>query len=132
MEPILKPLTIKVSELDPEQCRTVGRYLSQTQTFVRGIGLDPDKTIIKMLVIPKELPSKKNPFSDRLFMGSGLHSVLVSNMLHQRLDDALSWLSGLQQSMGMGIESDPAVEAQAEEEIKAAVKDIQIALLGKK
>lgn len=120
---------IKVSEIKHLK-KFIVRLLDRAESAVKQTGLDPDKVSLSIKLIPDSLPGRQDVFDKQIFMGSGLFSVLACNMLHGRLQDALSWLSGLQQLNGMGMESDPGEETQAIAEIKAAVDDIQRAILG--
>lgn len=66
-------------------------------------------------------------FRGKLFLGSGEHSERGVKVLHARLDDALSHLSGLQQSH----QGEEDLDFQAQVEIEEVVRDIASALLGR-
>ena len=66
-------------------------------------------------------------FRGSIFLGSGDHSMRAVDALHERIDDAVSHLGGLQQSHPGEEEQD----AQDQIEIEEAVRDIASALLGR-
>ena len=73
---------------------------------------------------PRSLDGKDGP----IFMGAGGYSVALCNLLHARLDYALSELSGMQQNGGMGSEFDEASDINAKRIIHEVIDDIKVAL----
>lgn len=127
---IFAPDAIRVSQIDDLKS-IILRTLSKAKEAVGSIGLTPDEVDLNIKLIPKFLLRKQNPFEDQLFMGMGINSVLISNMLHRRLDDALSWLSGMQQLGHQGETFDTEMFEKGKKEIEMALNDIKTALLGK-
>ena len=67
-------------------------------------------------------------FRGTVFLGSGEHSVRACEALHARLEDALSALSGRQQSRS---DDEAELNQRAEIEMEEVVRDIASALLGR-
>lgn len=73
-----------------------------------------------------EESSKRLTFG-KLFCGAGYHSQIACNQIHQRLNYAISTLSGAQQNGGMGSDFDEEEDKQSREDIKNVMKDLLIA-----
>lgn len=68
---------------------------------------------------------KNNYFSNnKLFLGSGIHSVNDVSIAHKRLAYAISNLSAIQQNGGMGTEFNDIMDKECTNNIKEALKDI--------
>lgn len=67
---------------------------------------------------------KSRPLNKKLFLGSGWYSKIDINQLHKQLAFAISELGGEQQNGGMGTEFDEESSKEAEQNIKAVLRDI--------
>lgn len=69
-------------------------------------------------------------FKDQLFCGSGDYSSRNTQILKVRLDEAVSFLSAMQQNGGMGYAFDHSMDKKAKRYIENVVKDVAMALTG--
>lgn len=70
---------------------------------------------------------EKTPVNEKLFMGSGWHSIVACNKLHKRLCYAFGQLSGLEQNGGMGYPFDEEMDKKFNQDIKDVLKDLLFA-----
>lgn len=71
---------------------------------------------------------KERLFQGMIFMGAGAHSGVMVDLLHRRVDYAISMLSGEQQNGGMGTEYNEKFANEAIESIDAVILDLITAL----
>ncbi len=94
------------------------------------VGLSPKTTRLLVHIMPEE--PDNHAFKDPIFMGGGAYSVRDCGLLLGKVNQALSLLSGMQQNGGMGTAFDEDEDREGAERIEAIVRDVAMALTGKK
>jgi len=94
-----------------------------------GVGLDPARARLLVHVIPER--PEGHAFSAPIFMGSGAHSARECGLLLGRVTEALSLLSANQQA-GLASLVPPRSQGPNERQIEAIVRDMAMALTGKR
>jgi hypothetical protein len=108
----------------------LAKVLRRLPEACRRAGLDPERTKLLVHVVPER--SEGFAFPDRISMGSGANSVRDCGLLLGQVTDALSLLSAAQQNGGMGHDFDHGFDRWAGGRIEAAVRDVAMALTGRR
>ena len=108
----------------------LAKFLRRLPEACRRAGLDPERTKLLVHVVPER--PEWHAFSRPMSMGSGAHSVRDCGLLLGRVTDALSLLSAAQQNGGMGHDFNHGFDRYARGRIEAAVRDVAMALTGRR
>lgn len=118
------PTFFKVDDLtDPLVMKILVRYLEHLPSEF------PPKTQMDMYFVPPDILAQK--LFKPLFMGAGVFSVLQCGMLHRKLDDIFSALSGLQQLGLQGTPYDYAEAHRCQQDIERLFTEMAFTVTGK-